>query len=96
VVDAACVRLKLCVGLGVEIADVLTQLLHLLLLDHEVFPIEHLDLRLVLPLLQLGEQVAHLFKDPIFLHDYVIFFLRKLRPVLARLQNATQGAVRIH
>ena len=74
-----------------QLADIESQLLHLLLLNHEVLPVEHLDLGFVLALLELGEEVAHLLKDTVFLDYDVVFFFGQLRRLLTCLQHALLG-----
>ena len=55
--------------------DLLSLLLHLLLLDDKVLPVEHLHLGVVLALLQQGKQVVHFLEDCVLLHNDVILLL---------------------
>ena len=55
--------------------DVLSQLLHLLLLYDEILPVEHLHLRFILSVLEQREQIVDFLVNGIFLHNYVVLFL---------------------
>ena len=64
--DFFCVSGKLDGRLIGQTKQILPELLHLLLLDHEVFPVEHLHLRLILALLEKREEIADFFVDDVF------------------------------
>ena len=70
--------------MGANIADFLPQLLHLLLLDNKVLPLEHLHLRLILSVLQHGEYLAHLLV-------YGILRLDKLTRLAILLSHSIRG-----
>ena len=69
--------------------DVLSQLLHLLLLNYEILPVQHLHLRLVFPVLEQGEQVVDLLVDGVLLDNYIILFFRELLRVSRSHRQAT-------
>jgi len=62
------------------------------LLNHEIFPVEHLDLGLVLSLLEQRKQVGHLLVDVVFLNEDVAFLLGELGRHIAG-HHARLGAV---
>ena len=79
-----------------QLANVVSQLLHLLLLDHEILPVEHLNLRLVFALLEQGKKVADFLENPVLLHNNVVLLLRELRGRMgAHLQHAALCAMRV-
>ena len=59
--DAQLELLKFDARLGANIAYLLSQLLHFLLLDDKILPLEHLHLCLIFPILQHRENLAHLY-----------------------------------
>ena len=58
--------------------DVFPKFLHLLLLNHEVLPVEHLYLRLVFTLFQQRKEIGNLLVDAVFLLLDFRFFLGQL------------------
>ena len=66
---------KLCLGLLGYHLDILSQFLHFLLLDHEIFPVEHFNLGFILSLLQQGEIITDPLIDGVFLLDELLLFL---------------------